>query len=95
MDNSRDSWGRELNGVAVQSPELLRQLQPGTFKVLICIKNYLSVMEQLDGEYPQYGLQQHKGYPTRQHYERLREFGASPIHRRSFLRRFFQDGQQK
>ncbi len=49
VDNSRDSWGRELNGVAVQSPELLRQLQPGTFKVLICIKNYLSVMEQLDG----------------------------------------------
>lgn len=51
------------------------------------------VMEQLAGEYPQYGLQQHKGYPTRQHYERLREFGVSPIHRRSFLRRFFQDGQ--
>lgn len=53
------------------------------------------VMEQLAGEYPQYELQIHKGYPTRKHYERLREFGISPIHRRSFLKKFFQNEQQK
>lgn len=49
VDNNRDSWGRELNGLPVQSPELLRKLQPGEFKVLVCIKNYLSVIEQLSG----------------------------------------------
>jgi ribonuclease HII len=34
--------------------------------------------------YPQYGFDQHKGYGTPMHLERLREHGASPVHRRSF-----------
>jgi ribonuclease HII len=41
-------------------------------------------MVALDARYPGYGLAGHKGYPTRQHLEALRELGASPIHRRSF-----------
>lgn len=36
-------------------------------------------------QYPQYGFEQHKGYGTKLHVERLREFGLSPIHRRTFL----------
>lgn len=38
-------------------------------------------------EYPQYHFEKHKGYGTKLHYEALREFGPSPIHRRSFLRK--------
>ncbi|MCI8623997.1 MAG: ribonuclease HII [Provencibacterium sp.] len=53
------------------------------------------VMEKLAGEYPQYELEIHKGYPTKKHYERLREFGVSPIHRHSFLKKFFQDARAK
>jgi ribonuclease HII len=34
--------------------------------------------------YPAYGFEQHKGYPTRQHYARLRLYGPCAIHRRSF-----------
>lgn len=34
--------------------------------------------------YPEYGFDQHKGYGTALHLERLREHGASPVHRRSF-----------
>ena len=34
--------------------------------------------------YPQYCFDQHKGYGTALHLERLREHGASPVHRRSF-----------
>ena len=37
--------------------------------------------------YPQYHFEQHKGYGTKQHYEALREYGPSPIHRLSFLRK--------
>ena len=37
-------------------------------------------------EYPQYRFEQHKGYGTKLHYELLREYGPSPIHRRSFLK---------
>jgi ribonuclease HII len=34
--------------------------------------------------YPEYAFNQHKGYGTALHLERLREHGASPVHRRSF-----------
>nr|WP_154375140.1 ribonuclease HII [Duganella guangzhouensis] len=38
----------------------------------------------LHGQYPQYCFDQHKGYGTALHLARLREHGASPVHRRSF-----------
>jgi ribonuclease HII len=39
---------------------------------------------RLDRLHPEYGFKQHKGYPTAAHLAALREFGASPAHRRSF-----------
>lgn len=44
-------------------------------------------MLQMAEEYPQYRFEQHKGYGTKLHYEALREFGPSPIHRMSFLKK--------
>ncbi|MBT4493226.1 MAG: ribonuclease HII [Gammaproteobacteria bacterium] len=41
-------------------------------------------MVELDERYPEYGLAQHKGYPTAAHLEALRQYGPSPIHRMSF-----------
>ncbi len=46
------------------------------------------VLYDLDKQYPQYGFAKHKGYGTAAHYEALREFGVSPVHRRSFLKKF-------
>ena len=43
-------------------------------------------MLEMAKEYPQYAFERHKGYGTKLHYERLREYGPSPIHRRSFLK---------
>lgn len=43
-------------------------------------------MLEMAKEYPQYRFEQHKGYGTALHYEMLREFGPSPIHRRTFLK---------
>ena len=37
--------------------------------------------------YPEYRFEQHKGYGTKLHYEALREYGPSPIHRMSFLKK--------
>jgi len=34
--------------------------------------------------YPQYGFDRHKGYGTRHHRDRIREWGPCPIHRRTF-----------
>ncbi len=41
-------------------------------------------MCELDKLYPEYGFSQHKGYPTEHHLRLLEQYGASPIHRRSF-----------
>lgn len=42
------------------------------------------VMRSLDILYPQYGFCRHKGYPSRDHVERLRSLGPCEIHRKSF-----------
>ena len=44
-------------------------------------------MLEMAERYPEYAFEQHKGYGTKLHYERLREYGPSPIHRPSFLRK--------
>ena len=44
-------------------------------------------MEEMASAYPQYAFDKHKGYPTKLHYELLREYGPCPIHRRSFLKK--------
>ena len=45
------------------------------------------VMREMDRLYPGYGFAVHKGYGTKQHYAAIRELGATPIHRMSFLRK--------
>jgi ribonuclease HII len=42
------------------------------------------IMLVYDKVYPQYGFCQHKGYPTREHRVKLKQFGPSLIHRRTF-----------
>ena len=42
-------------------------------------------MEKMDALYPQYQFAKHKGYGTKLHIELLKQYGPSPIHRRSFL----------
>ena len=44
-------------------------------------------MYELAQEYPQYHFEKHKGYGTKLHYEAIREYGPSPVHRMSFLKR--------
>ena len=46
-------------------------------------------MEQMAKEYPQYGFEVHKAYGTKAHYAALTEFGPSPIHRMTFLKKFY------
>lgn len=46
-------------------------------------------MMEMDREYPQYGFAVHKGYGTKKHYEALTEHGHCPIHRLSFLKKFY------
>ena len=43
-------------------------------------------MKEMDEKYPEYGFAKHKGYGTKAHYEALKKYGPSPIHRMTFLK---------
>ena len=47
------------------------------------------LMEKMAQDYPQYQFEIHKGYGTKAHYAALTEYGPSPIHRMSFLKKFY------
>ena len=46
-------------------------------------------MLQMAEEYPGYDFEIHKGYGTKAHYAALTAHGPSPIHRMSFLKKFY------
>ena len=48
-----------------------------------------NIMVELAKEYPEYGFEIHKGYGTKAHYEALRTYGPCPIHRKTFLKKFY------
>lgn len=50
-------------------------------------------MEEMAKQYPGYGFEVHKGYGTKAHYEALRNLGPSPIHRMTFLKKFYGQDQ--
>lgn len=49
-----------------------------------------NLMLEYDEKYPQYEFKKHKGYGTKIHYEKISEYGESPIHRSSFLKKFYE-----
>lgn len=51
-------------------------------------------MLTLAEKYPGYGFEQHKGYGTKLHCDKLKELGASDVHRRSFLRKILGDSDE-
>ncbi len=46
------------------------------------------LMMELARQYPQYAFDRHKGYGTALHYQCLDQYGPSPVHRRSFLKKW-------
>ena len=48
-----------------------------------------NMMVELAEHYPEYGFDVHKGYGTKAHYAALTEHGPTPIHRMTFLKKFY------
>lgn len=48
VDNGPDKWGSEVNGILVRSPEALKELIPGTYRVVIAVRNFEPIVEQLE-----------------------------------------------
>lgn len=47
-------------------------------------------MLEMAEKYPQWQFERHKGYGTKLHYQMIDEFGESPIHRPSFLKKYYE-----
>lgn len=66
VDNSESKWGKELAGITIAPPDSLQELDPNEYKVIVCIKNYLQVLRQLQ----QMGVKHISIYDTNKAYPR-------------------------
>jgi len=48
------------------------------------------LMEKMHKKYPQYGFDKNKGYPTKEHFSAIKEFGPTPIHRMTFKPKIYE-----
>ena len=44
-----------------------------------------NLMTKHSKEYPEYGFEKHSGYGTKTHYDAIKKYGLTPIHRKSFI----------
>ncbi|MCD8334132.1 MAG: ribonuclease HII [Clostridiales bacterium] len=72
------------NRTVVKGDNLSASIAAASILAKVSRDHYMLEMAKL---YPEYQFQQHKGYPTKLHYEMLRKYGPCPIHRRTFLKR--------
>lgn len=47
------------------------------------------LMTELDRKYPEYGFKNNKGYGTKEHIEAIKNYGITPLHRKSFVGNFW------
>ena len=47
VDNNQDKWGSKKNGIEIRNPDSITRLMQGTYRVIIAIKDFESVVEQL------------------------------------------------
>ena len=67
-----------VKGDAVSSSIVAASILAKVTRDLLC--------DDLDAEYPGYGIKQHKGYGTKAHMDALRQLGPTPCHRKQFIR---------
>ena len=82
--------GNRISGIScpakaiIKGDSLCADISAASILAKVTRDSYMLDMDEL---YPQYGFAAHKGYGTAAHYAALREFGPSPIHRMSFLKK--------
>ena len=84
IDGNRSTGIETPNRCIVKGDARCADIAAASILAKVSRDRYMLEMARL---YPDYAFEQHKGYGTKLHYERLRQFGPSPIHRLSFLRK--------
>ena len=84
IDGNRDKGIKYPSRCIVKGDALCADIAAASILAKVTRDRYMYEMAEL---YPHYGFEKHKGYGTKLHYEVLRQFGPSPIHRMSFLRK--------
>ncbi len=84
IDGNRSRGIRCPNRTVVKGDSLSANIAAASILAKVSRDRY---MEEMAEKYPQYEFEKHKGYPTKRHYELLRQYGPCPIHRRTFLKK--------
>ena len=88
IDGNRDHGSRyaitTAHKLAVKGDSLSMSIAAASILAKVSRDRYMREMAAL---YSRYEFERHKGYPTKRHYELLREYGPCPIHRRTFLKK--------
>ena len=84
IDGNRSTGISAPNETVVQGDGKSASIAAASILAKVSRDRYMLEMAR---EYPQYAFEKHKGYPTKLHYERLREYGPCPIHRLTFLKK--------
>ena len=84
IDGNRNSGISIPSRCVVKGDSLCADIAAASVLAKVSRDRYMLTMAE---QYPEYGFEKHKGYGTAQHYTALRQFGPSPIHRPSFLRK--------
>ncbi|MBR1456801.1 MAG: ribonuclease HII [Oscillospiraceae bacterium] len=84
IDGNRDGGIRLESRCVVKGDSRCADIAAASILAKVSRDRYMLEMAE---RYPQYAFEKHKGYGTKQHYEAIRAFGPSPIHRMSFLKK--------
>lgn len=84
IDGNRNTGITVPNQTVVKGDSKSASIAAASILAKVARDRYMMEMAE---RYPQYAFEKHKGYPTKLHYERLRQYGPCPIHRQSFLKK--------
>lgn len=82
---------RPIPGEAIIKGDTLSAVIAGASILAKVYRDHL--MENYAKEFPGYGFEQHKGYGTQMHREKILELGPCPIHRKKFIRKIVDNEQ--
>lgn len=84
IDGNRNSGIELASRCVIKGDSLCADIAAASILAKVTRDRHMLELAKL---YPQYQFEKHKGYGTKLHYQMIREYGPSPVHRMSFLRK--------